>query len=79
VRQAADKGVPDDALASLLSLATSSAMIGAEGLASAARDLHAELSMSGAVSAQAADRLERINSAACAELVQLTAPWRAAA
>jgi len=79
VRQAADKGALDDALASLLSLATSSAMIGAEGLAIAARDLHAAASVSGSVPSRAADDLERINSAACAELVHLTAPWRAAA
>lgn len=79
VREAADMGAIDDALASLLSLATSSAMIGAEGLAIEARDLHAAVSVSGSVPSRAADRLELINSAACAELIQLTAPWRSAA
>jgi len=79
VQRAVDNGALEDALTSLLSLATSSAMIGADSLARAARDLHSEASLSGAMPARAADRLERINSAASAELAHLTAPWRAAA
>lgn len=79
IRGAADNGALDDALASLLSLATSSAMIGAETLAKAARELHAEASLSGSVPAPGADRLARINSASCAELIQITAAWRTAA
>jgi len=79
VRRSVDQGVLDDALASLLSLATSSAMVGAEALASAARDLHAEATRSGSMPARAAEHLEMINSASCAELIHLTAPWRVAA
>jgi len=79
VQHAVDNGALDDALASLLSLATSSAMIGAHSLSRAARDLHSEAMLAGSIPARAADRLERINSASCAELVHLTAPWRAAA
>lgn len=79
VRRAAHLGIHDDALASLLSLATSSSMVGAESLARAARELHAEVARSGYVPPYAADHLERINSASCAELLHLTAPWRVAA
>jgi len=79
VRGAVGHEVVDDALASLLSLATSSAMIGAESLAAAAREIHTEASRSRSVPALAADRLERISAASCAELVHLSAPWRVAA
>jgi hypothetical protein len=79
VQHAVDHGALDDALASLLSLATSSAMIGAENLAAVARELHTEATFSGSMPARAAEHLERFNSAACAELIQLTAPWRIAA
>jgi hypothetical protein len=79
IRRAVDQAALDDALASLLSLATSSSMIGAETLANAARDLHAEAMRSGSIPGPAAQRLEVINSASCAELVRLTAPWRVAA
>jgi hypothetical protein len=79
VRSAVDQGILDDALAALLSLATSSAMIGAESLARAAREVHAGAMLSGSMPAHAADGLENINSASCAELMHLTAPWRVAA
>lgn len=79
VRRSVDQAGIDDALASLLSLATSSVMIGAVSLANAARDLHTEAMRSGSIPAQGAEHLERINSASSAELVHLTAPWRVAA
>lgn len=79
VRCAVDTGMIDDALASLLSLATSSAMIGAQSLERAARDLYTEASRSRSMPARAADHLEYFNLAACAELAHLTAPWREAA
>lgn len=78
VQRAVDYGDLDDALASLLSLSTSSAMIGAASLAAAARDLHTEASSTYSVSARAADRLERIGAASAAELATLTSPWRVA-
>ncbi len=79
VQDAVDNGTLEDALTSLLSLATSGAMIGAHRLARAARDLHAEATLAGSIPARAADRLERISSASCAELARLTEPWRTAA
>jgi hypothetical protein len=79
IQRAVDLGDLDDALASLLSLSTSSAMIGAAMLSEAARDLHAEASLSHALPGRAADRLERIGVASCAELSRLTAAWRVSA
>jgi hypothetical protein len=79
VQHAIDNGRLEDALTSLLSLASSSAMVGAESLARVARELHAEATRSGSLPARAAEYLEWINAASCAELADLTAPWRVAA
>ncbi len=78
VATAVDRLVIDDALAALLSLSTSSAMLGAEGLSAAARALHSEARMLGTVPARGADRLGRIGDAVCAELRLATAEMRAA-
>ena len=76
VQRAVDRGDLDDALAALLGLSTSSAMIGAVILSTAARDLHTEVARAHAVPGRAADLLERIGMASCVELAHLTAPWR---
>lgn len=68
----------DDALAALLSLSTSSAMLGADGLSEAARALHTEARQLGTIPARGADRLGRIGDAVCAELRQASAELRAA-
>ena len=78
VAVAVDRYVIDDALAALLSLSTSSAMLGAEGLSSAARALYAEARQLGTVPARGADRLARIGDAVCDELRHATAALRAA-
>ena len=79
VQLAVDNGRLEDALTALLSLASSSSMIGAESLARVARDLHTEATRSGSLPAHAAAHLEWVSAASCAELAHLTAPWRAAA
>lgn len=76
---AVDRPVIDDALAALLSLATSSAMIGADSLSHAAKSLYAEARQLGTVPARGADRLARIGVAVCDELRLATAGMRAAA
>jgi hypothetical protein len=58
----------DDALAALLSLSTSSAMVGAESLSHAARSLYAESQQLGVVPALGVERLARIGRAVCDEL-----------
>ncbi|MGV3713404.1 hypothetical protein [Pseudolysinimonas sp.] len=68
--------VVDDALAALLTLSTSSAMVGAHTLSSAAKQLHAESRQLGSVPAQGADQLARIGYASCAELEHAAAGWR---
>ena len=78
VTMAVDRPAVDDALAALLSLATSSAMIGAEGLSAAAKALYAETRELGRVPACGADRLSRIGIAVCDELRLATAGMRAA-
>lgn len=78
VATAVDRVVIDDALAALLSLSTSSAMLGAEGLSAAARALHAESRQLGTVPAHGADHLARIGEAVCSELRLATAEMRAA-
>jgi hypothetical protein len=75
---AVDRMVIDDALAALLSLATSSAMIGADGLSAAARSLYLEARQVGTIPGRGADRLGRIGEAVCAELKSATAAMRAA-
>lgn len=79
VQRAVDRGDLDDALASLLSVSTSSAMIGAGILSAAARDLHTEVARTHAVPGRTVDILERIGMASCVELAHLTAPWRVSA
>ena len=71
--------VIDDALAALLSLATSSAMIGADGLSCAAKALHADARLLGTVPAPGAERLARLGAAVCEELRIATADMRPAA
>lgn len=78
VATAVDRFVIDDALAALLSLSTSSAMLGAEGLSTAARALHDEARTLGTVPARGADRLARIGDAVCLELRLAAAEMRAA-
>lgn len=67
----------DDALAALLTLATSSAMVGATTLSSAAKELHAESRQLGTVPRGGADRLALIGAASCDELRQASHHWRA--
>lgn len=78
VATAVDRSAIDDALAALLSLSTSSAMLGAEGLSAAARDLYSEARRLGTIPARGADRLARIGDAVCIELRLATAELRAA-
>lgn len=73
-----DRTPIDDALAALLSLATSSAMIGADSLSSSAQSLYAEARQLGTVPAHAADRLGQIGAAVCDELRLAAAGMRAA-
>jgi hypothetical protein len=76
VEHGVDNPVVDDALAALLTLSTSSAMVGAHTLSSAARELHAESRQLGSVPAQGAERLSRIGYASCVELEHAAAGWR---
>lgn len=78
VATAVDRLAIDDALAALLSLSTSSAMLGAEGLSAAARALYTEARLLGTVPARGADRLARIGDAVCVELRHATEALRAA-
>jgi hypothetical protein len=78
VSTAVDRYVIDDALAALLSLSTSSAMLGADGLSAAARALYVEARQLGTVPARGADRLARIGNAVCDELRHATLVLRAA-
>jgi hypothetical protein len=71
-------GAIDDALAALLTLATSSAMVGADSLSTAARELHSEARSLGNVPLRGADRLARIGAASCAELRHAADSWRLA-
>lgn len=79
VARAVGDGDLDDALAALLSIATSSRMVGAERLGILARELHAQATLSRVVPARDADRLARTGAASCAELRLATASWRLAA
>jgi HPt (histidine-containing phosphotransfer) domain-containing protein len=79
VLHAVDASGPiDDALAALLTLATSSAMVGAESLSTAARELHSEARSLGSVPSRGADRLARIGAASCEELQHAAQGWRLA-
>jgi hypothetical protein len=78
VVSAVDRLVIDDALAALLTLATSSAMVGADGLSAAARSLYSEARQVGTIPGRGADRLSRIGEAVCAELRMASAELRAA-
>lgn len=71
-------GPIDDALAALLTLATSSAMVGADALSSVARELHSEARSLGNVPSVGADRLARIGAASCEELWHASQGWRLA-
>lgn len=71
-------GPIDDALAALLTLATSSAMIGAQRLSVVARELHAEARILGTVPPVGAEQLLRIGDASCEELWQASQTWRLA-
>jgi hypothetical protein len=71
-------GPIDDALAALLTLSTSSAMIGAERLSVVARELHAQARALGTVPPVGAEQLLRIGDASCEELWQASQSWRLA-
>lgn len=79
VTRAVDDGSLEDALASLLSIATSSRMIGAERLGGLAERLHAEARSAHTMPARGAEQLARVGAATCEELLRVSAPWRAAA
>lgn len=78
VSTAVDRPVIDDALAALLSLSTSSAMLGADRLSDAARALYAESRSLGTIPARGADRLARIGAEVCVELRRASADLLAA-
>jgi HPt (histidine-containing phosphotransfer) domain-containing protein len=71
-------GPIDDALAALLTLATSSAMVGADRLSAVARELHAQARTLGNVPPVGADQLARIGDASCEELWRASQDWRLA-
>lgn len=73
-----DRVIIDDALAALLSLATSSAMLGAHGLSDMARALHNEARAIGTIPAPGAYRLIHVGNAVCHELRRVTAELSAA-
>lgn len=79
VAVAVERPLIDDALAALLSLSTSSAMVGADSLSTAAKALYSEARQLGTVPAHGADRLARIGVAVCDELRLATANMRTAA
>jgi|GEM_PF-2049824 len=66
----------DDGLAALLTLTTSSEMVGAVQLSSAARDLHSHARFAGRIPAPGAERLAQIGEAACGDLRHATRTWR---
>lgn len=72
-----DSPVVDDALAALLTLSTSSAMIGATSLSAAAKQLHAESRALGTVPPTGADQLAYIGAVSCDELRHAADGWRA--
>jgi hypothetical protein len=79
VQHGVDRTGPiDDALAALLTLSTSSAMIGAQRLSVIARELHAEAQLLGTVPPVGAEQLLRIGDASCEELWHASQSWRLA-
>lgn len=68
--------VVDDALAALLTLSTSSTMIGATTLSLVAKQLYAEARQLGSVPSDGADRLVVIGAASCDELRHAFSAWR---
>ena len=78
VHRAVGDGSLEDALASLLSIASSSRMLGAERLGDLAQTLYLEARNARAMSARGADCLARVGAASCDELRRLTAAWRTA-
>ncbi|MEO5533587.1 MAG: hypothetical protein ABIR17_00450 [Pseudolysinimonas sp.] len=75
ISTATERQEPDDATAALLSLATSSEMVGARYLASYARELHAEVRATGTLQAAGVARLAQFGMASCAELRDLARAW----
>ena len=76
VLRAVESPLVDDALAALLTLSTSSAMVGATTLSAAAKQLHAESRQLGTVPATGAVQLDRIGAESIAELRHATDGWR---
>lgn len=71
-----DNLVIDDALAALLTLSTSSAMVGARTLSIVAKDLYAESRRLGTVPASGAGHLTAVGEASCVELRHASSGWR---
>ena len=64
-------------MAALLSLYSSSAMIGAAMLSTAAKELHAEVRATQRTPPGAVGRLAALGNASCAELMNLARKWEA--
>jgi hypothetical protein len=77
ILDAVERNDPDDAAAALLSLYSSSAMIGAAILSSAAKELHTEVRATGRTPQGSVGRLAALGSASCAELMNLARKWEA--
>jgi HPt (histidine-containing phosphotransfer) domain-containing protein len=75
ILDAVDRDDPDEAMAALLSLYSSSAMIGAKLLSREAKELHAEIRMTRRFTPGAVSRLANVGSASCAELIHLARKW----
>lgn len=75
IRDGARSGAVDDGLAALLSIATSSAMIGALALGAAARALYDESRFAGRISGDGLERLARLGDGACRELRSAADVW----
>lgn len=71
ILDAAERDDPDDVMAALLSLYSSSAMIGAKILSTAAKELHTEIRTTYRVPPGAVGRLATLGSMSCAELLHL--------
>jgi hypothetical protein len=75
VLRAVGSPVADDGLAALLTVATSSAMVGARSLGLVALDLHAETQRAGVMSSDGAQRLAVIGAESCVELRHAAFAW----
>ena len=75
ILDAVDRDDPDDAAAALLSLYSSSAMIGARMLSIAAKELHSEVLSTGRTAPGAVGRLAAVGTASCTELLHLARRW----